>query len=340
MQIEPVDPADDDVIQACHAVDAAAVAADDPHGEPPVSLSMLKVRLTPGYGGEPSEAWYAPVNGAPGPVAGWYRIQLPDLENQDRAFLTLAVHPSLRRRGLGRELIAHARQRATAVGRTFFDGWALQGTAGDAFARSLGAEPGFVDARRIVDVRAAPAGRFAELKEGAARHATGYSLTSWTGRTPEERLGQVADVINAMNDAPREEGWWEDDIWDAERVRTRSQRVLHRTDVRGYAVAALHDATGEMAGLTHVEVDPEQPEWGYQGLTAVTRGHRGHRLGLLTKATMLEWLATAEPQIERILTGNAASNQHMIAVNETLGYELYPPGWQFCEMDVAAAADA
>jgi len=28
----------------------------------------------------------------------------------------------------------------------------------------------------------------------------------------------------------------------------------------------------------------------------------------------------------------------MIAVNETLGYELYPPGWQFCEMAVAAAA--
>jgi hypothetical protein len=73
MQIQRVDAADDEVIRACHAVSAAAAAADDPHGEPPMSLSLLKVRLTPGYGGEPSEAWYAAADGSPGPVAGWYR---------------------------------------------------------------------------------------------------------------------------------------------------------------------------------------------------------------------------------------------------------------------------
>lgn len=37
---------------------------------------------------------------------------------------------------------------------------------------------------------------------------------------------------------------------------------------------------------------------------------------------MVEWLATAEPKLERIATDNAATNEHMIAVNETLGYEL------------------
>ena len=37
---------------------------------------------------------------------------------------------------------------------------------------------------------------------------------------------------------------------------------------------------------------PEAPSWGFQELTAVTRPHRGHRLGLLVKAAMLEWLAT------------------------------------------------
>jgi hypothetical protein len=30
----------------------------------------------------------------------------------------------------------------------------------------------------------------------------------------------------------------------------------------------------------------------------------------------------------------------MIAVNETLGYELYPPGWQFCEIPVKSALRA
>src|SRR5262249_29450003 len=128
MQIQRVDAADDEVLRACHAVAAAAVTADDPHGEPPMSLALLKIRLTPGYGGEPSEAWYA-ADGSSGEVAGWYRLQCPDLENQDRAFLTLIVHPSLRRHGLGRELIAHARQQAAAHGRAFLDSWALNGTA-------------------------------------------------------------------------------------------------------------------------------------------------------------------------------------------------------------------
>jgi RimJ/RimL family protein N-acetyltransferase len=105
--------------------------------------------------------------------------------------------------------------------------------------------------------------------------------------------------------------------------------------VRSYSVAAVHEATGEMAALTQVEVDPDSPQWGHQGLTAVTRPHRGHRLGLLVKAAMLDWLAGAEPEIERIETGNDSTNQHMIAVNESLGYEVFEPLWQWYEIEVA-----
>jgi hypothetical protein len=105
--------------------------------------------------------------------------------------------------------------------------------------------------------------------------------------------------------------------------------------MRGYSVAAVHDATGDMAALTQLEVDPEAPEWGHQGLTAVTRPHRGHRLGLLVKAAMLEQLAAAEPAMERIETGNADANEHMIAVNETLGYEVLNPPWDWFELPVS-----
>ena len=66
------------------------------------------------------------------------------------------------------------------------------------------------------------------------------------------------------------------------------------------------------------------------------RPHRGHRLGLLVKTAMLDLLATAEPEIEQILTGNAAANEHMIAVNEQLGYKVVKPGWNFYEIPVAS----
>jgi RimJ/RimL family protein N-acetyltransferase len=78
-----------------------------------------------------------------------------------------------------------------------------------------------------------------------------------------------------------------------------------------------------------VSVDPAIPDWGHQLITAVTRPHRGHRLGLLTKATMLEWLTRAEPRLDRIEATNTETNSYMIAVNEALGYELAEPGFQF-----------
>jgi GNAT superfamily N-acetyltransferase len=340
MQIERIDPADDDTVRACHAVHAAEVATDDPDGEPPDSLPTLRAWLAPGWQGEPSEAWSVAADGASGTtarcghIAGWYRIQFPDLENRDRAFMTLVVHPGYRRRGLGRALVAHAQRQAAAHGRTVIDAHAFQGSPGEAFARRLGAEPGILDERRILDLRTVPAGQFGELKAEAAGHATGYSLTSWTGATPEDRLAQVAQVQNAMNDAPREEGWFEDDIWDADRIRTRADTRVRLAGHRGYAVAAVHDETGEMAALTKVFIDPEEPAWGHQGLTAVTRPHRGHRLGLLTKAAMAEWLAVAEPGLARIATTNAEVNSHMIAVNETLGYRLAEPGQRFFALPV------
>ena len=94
---------------------------------------------------------------------------------------------------------------------------------------------------------------------------------------------------------------------------------------REYTVAARHDATGDLAAITQVAVDPGAPEWGHQAITAVTRPHRGHRLGLLIKAAMLEWLATAEPRVGRVNTYNSATNRHMIAINEALGFELLGP---------------
>jgi GNAT superfamily N-acetyltransferase len=332
-----VGEADTDVLLACHGVHVAATAVDDPH-EPPMSPSVFNAWMIYGWNSNPGEVWYVPGD-TPGEAVAYYKLDLPDLENRDRAFAAPVVRPASRRRGIGRELLRHAAERAMANERIILASVAVQDSAGTAFAARVGAKPGLIEARRMLDLRKVPASQFEELREKAAGAAAGYTIVTWTGPTPEKYMSLVAEAFNAMNDAPRDEGW-EDDVWDADRVRARADQILRLTDVRGYSVAAMDDATGQMAGLTQVEVDPSHQDWGYQGLTAVVRGHRGHRLGLLTKATMLEWLATAEPAIERIVTGNAASNEHMISVNETLGFEVYGPGWQFYEMPSAAAAQA
>jgi len=55
-----------------------------------------------------------------------------------------------------------------------------------------------------------------------------------------------------------------------------------------------------------------------------------HRLGLLLKIEMLRWLGDIEPQLRVLDTWNAATNAHMIGVNEQLGYRVVREGleWQ------------
>jgi len=325
----PLDPADEDAARGCHEVRVAAQEADDPQ-VPPESLPVLRSWLTTGWGSNPGEAWTA-VDDADGRVLGWYVIELPDLENLDRAMVIPLVHPAFRRRGVGGELLRHAAGRAAASGRSVLGSVALQGTAGEAFARQVGAAAGLVEARRVLDLTVVSPGTFERLRADAAGKAAGYALARWLGATPDEYVDKIAGALNAMNDAPSDEGW-EDDLWDAGRVRERHDGVVRLSTLRRYSLAALHEETGDVAALTQVYIDPEVPWWAQQGLTAVTRPHRGHRLGLLTKTAMLGWLAEAEPALERIITGNADSNSHMISVNETLGYELFEPAWQFYQL--------
>jgi RimJ/RimL family protein N-acetyltransferase len=352
MRIVAWDPADPAALAACHEAQRAAQQEDDPFG-PPKSARVLRTWLTEGWERNPCEAWWAPGaaggngpgdtaaagntaagNAAPGDAAdGLYWMELPDRENLNRAILVLMVPPRARDSDVPGELARHAARRARESGRTVFEIVAFQGSAADAFWRAMGARPTQLEARRVLDVRKVTPGHFARIRDGAARAAAGYSLVTWTGVTPQERLAGVADILNAMNDAPHSEGS-EDADWDADRVRERADSSHVRMGVRSYSIAAIHEATGEMAALTQLEVDPDTPEWGHQGLTAVTRPHRGHRLGLLVKAAMLDWLAEAEPTIERIETGNDSTNQHMIAVNEALGYEIFEPLWQWYEIEV------
>ena len=331
MRIARWDPADEKTTLACYEVHCAANRADDPV-EPPMSEGIFRVYLAEGFDHNPGEVWVACDHA--GTVAGFYRLDLPDLENRDRAFLGLVVHPAARRFGAGRDLLRHGAERAGANGRTILDGVVVVGGAGEEFAWAVGAKLSLSEVRRVQYLGKIAPGTVAGLRAEAERAAAGYSLVSWTGEIPDELLAGTAEVFNAFNDAPHGEGM-DDEFWDADRVRQRTGTLQRLGLMRGYGIAALHGASGEMAGFTAVVVDPECPQWGFQQLTAVVRAHRGHRLGLLVKTAMLELLATAEPQLERIATGNAAENAYMIAVNERLGYEVAPPGWNFYEIPVA-----
>ena len=339
VRIERFDPVTDTAkIRVCYDLYVACQPVDDPD-VPADSLPVYAGWISRGWDADPREGWLAPGD-EPGSWAGGYILMLPERENRHTARLNLFVTPGHRRRGIGTALLRHAAGRATENGRTQLTCETKEGSAGSAFAAAVGAQAGVTEVRRILDLAAQPAGYLDPLRRQAGQASQGYSLVTWLGPCPEEYLEQVAAVINAMADAPHNPDE-EPEVLDGQRLRDSEELdVIQQT--RGYSVAARCDRTGELVAMTRIVVDPLRPTWGWQELTAVVRAHRGHRLGLLVKVAMMDWLAEAEPALEHILTGNSASNSHMIAINADLGYRVLDrwPSWQLDVARMTAGAGA
>jgi GNAT superfamily N-acetyltransferase/RimJ/RimL family protein N-acetyltransferase len=333
MRIERFDPArDTESLRDCYRVYAAAAPIDEPNW-PAASCQMFAGWLRFGWTEDPVQTWLARDDD--GEILGWYQLILPSRENQHLAHLSMTVDPARRRAGLGTLLVAHAAARAREAGRTAMASDCVAGTPGEAFARAVGAKQTMTEIGRVLRLASIPAGRLAELRAGAEKAAAGYSLLRWRGPAPREHVDAIATVFAAVADMPHAEGH-QAQQWDGDRVRLEEARTAAQ-GVRRYTVAAQETATGELAALTQMSVDPGQPSWGYQQLTVAARPHRGHRLGLLVKLEMLAWLATAEPRVTSVLTGNASGNEHMIAINAQLGYEVLGEELSF-EMPVERAA--
>lgn len=297
------------------SVHSAADAADAPWSQP-FSAYRLEMWMRHGWDGEPSR-WFVAYDG--GRAVGTGNLNTSNYDNLELAWLGIEVHPELRRRGLGKLILEELVRLARDMGRPLIglDGW--ESEAGDGFARKAGFELKQYDvARRQVPAQAPDAAR---LYAEAAAHAGDYELERIVGYSPDDLLAELAEATSAINDAPIDDLEYEDEVFDAGRVKAYETAHIE-AGRRLYRLLARHRATGEIAGLTVVAVDADMPEWGSQHDTSVVRAHRGHRLGMLLKSAMLLWLAETEPQLKAIDTYNAESNDHMIGVNEALGYQV------------------
>jgi len=318
-------------LKDCYDLVTASHEADDPN-MPVGSYRRFRSWWTHGWAGNPQQAWLATAPS--GMLLGGYLLRLPERENRANGFLSPVVAASCRRQGIGTALVAHAAEQAALAGRTLLMSDARVGAPGHAFAESIGARPGLLEVRRVLDVGPALHARLGGLRAEAEQRSAGYTLRRWVGVTPDELVRPVCALHAAMADAPHDEAD-EPMVWDADRLLADERQVVAE-GARIYAVAAVQDGTGAAVALTQVYIDPDVDEWGFQGLTAVTREHRGHRLGLLVKVDMLDCLAGAEPQISQVVTSNAAENEHMIAVNEKLAHRVTDHFHSF-EIDVADA---
>ena len=314
MQIAPLDPADKHALVALHELESASCPVDRPHVPPP-TLAETTVEWTRAYPGSVLLSLLARVDGR---LAGYACLNLPVADNTANASVDIVTHPDLRRRGVGRALTAATMQTLRAHGRTVAIGSVRSDGPGVPFAAALGAQEQVTRLRNMLYLDTLDTEAVDGLLAEATTRAGGYELIRITGPVPAGYLDAVAAMYEVMNDAPVESAALEDEKWTPDRVAGLDGWLAARGD-QVYTILATCGETGQPAGMTRIAVRATG-DLAVQLDTAVAAAHRGRRLGILMKASMLRWLMAAEPQVRRITTFNAASNAQMIAVNEALGF--------------------
>ncbi|MDR5699979.1 GNAT family N-acetyltransferase [Agromyces aerolatus] len=270
-------------------------------------------------------------------------VGVADLQWEQDADATTAysvafgVVPERRREGIGVGLLEALEARAREVGRpglvlmaahAFDDGSGdrVRPPQGDAslpaslpavrFARAHGYELGQLDRMSVLEVT----GRDDEFRGrlDAAAADDGYRIVVWRDHAPDELVDSLARAHQRMSvDAPAGAISYEEELWDAARVRADEAQSLEAG--RLTLTAAAVSAAGEVAGYTQLTLPPGKTAV-YQDDTLVLGPHRGHGLGLRLKLANLVALADTAPERERVYTWNADENAHMLAINLALGF--------------------
>ena len=292
----------------------AVLAADLPD-DPPWQDVQVREYLAETMPGERRISWVAEDDRLPeGESEIFAHVSI--LLLGDIGVLEVLVRPGLRRRGLGRQLVAVAARRAYLEGFSTIGVEVIGGTPAIAFYESLGFEREYVETRSVLTLSAVD---WPALTVMAKSIGSGYRVEFHPGGPPDSLLEAYAQAkLEAQDDgddldlAPRSS--------DPQRLRD-SLDTLHKRGLKPYIVLAIHESTGVVAGLTEVVVPAHHPERADQYDTIVVRDHRGYGIDRAIKARMLFELRAAEPDLCEVQTWNAQHNESMLKVNAELGYQ-------------------
>jgi GNAT superfamily N-acetyltransferase len=325
LTISLLDAADPAAVDGAYQVQAAAVANDVPDFPKP-SRVHFEASLRVPWPGEDATRWIARLDG--GEIVGVLTVELPTLDNLENAFIDPVVAPRFRRQGVGRALFDHAvafvrergRKRVMAHSGHALPGGEPRDPGRSAFAEHVGMHRALEEIRRRLDLTTVDWADLDEMLAGARAAADGYSLVRWRNIVPEEHVVDVARLdSDFLNEAPLGDLALEAEKFDAARIRAAEAARVHYGRVV-VATAAVHDATGRVVALSDLARHAGHVEHVGQGITLVDPGHRGHRLGLLTKIENLRYAIDELPGMRYIDTWNAAVNKHMISINERMGF--------------------
>ena len=264
-------------------------------------------------------------------VARSYMVRFEADTNQHLREANIDVLPAHRRKGVARMLF---REIVAAAGDTddivieFYTNDRVP--AGPAFLKRVGAKAKLASHMNHLDLSELDR---TMVREWTALDPQGYRLAWIDGDVPPELMNNVIVAYDTMNTAPRDEMAVDDWHTTPEQIQ-EWDRTRRATGRRRLIALAIHEASGETAGYTELNYDPEIPHVIWQQGTAVVPAHRSQGIGKWIKGAMLERATRDWPAARLVRTGNADSNAPMLAINTRLGFK---PAWSVAIWEIGIA---
>ena len=301
------------------AVVEAARRVDSPH-RGPMTAANWAADLRAGWDGEPPVAYLH--RDPAGRVDGVLQVSVSERDNRHLAFLELTVRPEVRRQGLGRALYAAGVEIAKSLSRTTAAIECWDKPHNLAFADALGLERAFTAANRRQVMDRVDWSRVSSLVKDAAEHSADYELVRLPWPATDDLVDPLVELTAAINDAPTDDLDIEDEVFPPQRLRDYERALAER-------------------GWRALPAGRPPPRDRRAGRADGRRGRRPSAVSSATSSTPASCARTAvtgsacfsrarcctgwprtEPQLLEVDTWNAESNDHMIAVNEALGYQV------------------
>ncbi len=313
---DPREASDDDIAEG---VDLSNALREEFYPEEPkteLATSIAATRAAPARLG----LWRVRVRDASGLlVAG--SSSYKDWEhdtNPDVGGLGCHVRAGHRRKGIGTALLAWDIAFSQALGQSrLLVHTDSRMPAGDLIAAAMGAQVKARDHENRLPLRAVDPDLLSDwVREGQSED---YELLAFDGPIPDELAEAFVGLVLVMNTAPRDDLQVNDFTYSVAQLREGETRMAE-VGAREWTLVVRHRRTADLVGVHTLYFAPDDRQKAYVGITGVVPAHRGHGFGRLLKATLTLRLLAEHPEIECVVTGNADSNGHMLAINEAMGY--------------------
>lgn len=327
VRVEAIDvhAASDDILRGMHEAHVDRETDFYPNDPPPTLEFHTTAWLAPG-GIHRNELYWAAVEGEA--IVGAARA-ITWADHEDSGLVVVAVRNAHRRQRVGSQLLINCLNGLEDQGRSKFIIDAPVGTPVEPALEYLGMKRALGEKISRLTVSDVDWGLMDEWIATARDRAANYDLLFLQTPIPDEYMENWCRINDVMNSAPLEDL----DLEDATMTPAKWRSMEANYSARGldYRTAvAVHRPTGCFAGLT-VLMYQEHMQWlGIQDDTGVDPDHRNRGLGRLLKASMIMRFVSEFPEVVKIETGNASSNEPMLNINIQMGFKpvLLVNAWQ------------